>query len=62
MVGVIPDPGPHLGLDLIHIAKNLVDCVHSLVSLDGIIDPHYCALVTSISLTKAVVTISVLDI
>ena len=29
VVGVIPDAGPHLGFDLIHITKDLVYCVHS---------------------------------
>ena len=61
MVRVIPDSGSHLGFDLIHITKDVVDCVHSEVSLDWIIDPHYCPLFTRLSLTEAVVTISVLN-
>ena len=59
MVGVIPDAGPHLGFDL--ITKDVIDRVHPEVSLDGIIDPQHCVLVTSLTLTEAVVTIAVLD-
>ena len=58
VVGVISDAGPHLGFDL--VTKDVIDRVHSEVSLDGIIDPQYCVLV-SLTLTEAVVTKAVLD-
>ena len=40
VVSVISDAGPHLGFDLVTITKDVIDSVHSEVSLDnGIIDP-----------------------
>ena len=57
VVGVISDAGPHLGFDL--VTKDVINSVHSEVSLDGIIDPQYCVLVTRLTLTEAVVTIAV---
>ena len=63
-VAVLPDSGSCLRFDVIHLSGDVIDIVESEVSLDGIIDTYKCPLVTSITvitLTQAIVTISVLD-